>query len=87
MAPLNTPDFKHRFCVASMANPASPTNTASQPLPIAQYTTSSLSGDLQHQQSEDNDRLQSLTRRVSGPLLHVAHQINCMSVFYHLTRR
>jgi len=87
MALRKTTDFKQKFRVASIAKPASPTNTPSEPLAIAQYTTSSISGDLLHQQSEDNDRLQSLTRRVSGPLLHVAHQINCKSAFYHLTRR
>jgi len=73
-----TPDFQQRFCVASMANPASPTNTPSQLLAIAYYTTSSISGDLLHQQSEDTNRLHSPTQRISRSLLYVAQQINCM---------
>lgn len=69
MALRNTLDFKQRFCVASMANPASPTNTPSQFLAIAPYTTSSIYGDLLFQQSEDTVRLQSPTRWVSVPAL------------------
>ena len=61
----NTPDFKQRCCVVSTTSPPSPANTPSQLLAISHHTTSSKSGDLlQHQHSEDTDRLQSLLTRL-----------------------